>query len=266
MKARAVPTTDKGWQTYLESLQAPSERRWIAMGGGLALCFDTSGAKTFQARLRDSKGASQRIRIGTFPATSVSAARRHLLDIKSAVNRSPDTKVRKRLRALGRVLWSDSVRRDDWRNSKPLTRALAQIRTQVDVDDERAHAPGILAGRLGQLVCEVVNDPCVSDQTLQGVGIAATKLIDSFLFAWAAVDKRKQALRPAAVNAAKGRSLADMVDQCIAKKGCSGWASRQIEAAIFDDVNALRVRAGKEKLKPDSIRSNIDRRRNKASD
>jgi hypothetical protein len=190
MKARAVPTTDKGWQTYLESLQAPSERRWIAMGGGLALCSDTSGTKTFQARLRDSKGASQRIRIGTFPTVSVAAARYRLLDIKAAMNRSPaQTRTWNRARALGKLLQDIEQHRVDWRAASHIKRAMAEVQTQADFELELYLGAEMAAGWLGWLINEIALDPNASDRQRQVVIAAASGIMTNGALAWAAADR-----------------------------------------------------------------------------
>jgi hypothetical protein len=42
-----LPTTDKGWQAYLQNIKAPAARQWIALGGGLVVCLEASGTKTF---------------------------------------------------------------------------------------------------------------------------------------------------------------------------------------------------------------------------
>jgi len=49
-------------------MKAGGERRWLAMGGGLAVCLEEGGGKTFQARIRRGGDTNaRRINIGAFP-------------------------------------------------------------------------------------------------------------------------------------------------------------------------------------------------------
>ena len=68
-RAKEFPKTDKGWQAYLQNTKPPEQREWHALGGGLTICLEPSGAKTFQARVRRrGDKAARRTRIGSFPA------------------------------------------------------------------------------------------------------------------------------------------------------------------------------------------------------
>ena len=88
---RKLPKTDKGLQAYLSNIAAPGEREWIPLGEGLAVCLETSGAKTFQARIRrQGEGNPRRIRIGSFPAMSLADARRKLVEMKSVAREGRD--------------------------------------------------------------------------------------------------------------------------------------------------------------------------------
>jgi Arm DNA-binding domain len=87
----SLPTTDKGWQAYLQNIKALAERQWIALGGGLVVCLEASGAKTFQARVRrQGDKNARRIVVGHFPASSVADARRALAEIKATAKEGRD--------------------------------------------------------------------------------------------------------------------------------------------------------------------------------
>jgi integrase len=87
----SLPTTDKGWQAYLQNIKALAERQWIALGGGLVVCLEASGAKTFQARVRrQGDKNARRIVVGHFPASSVADARRALPEIKATAKEGRD--------------------------------------------------------------------------------------------------------------------------------------------------------------------------------
>ena len=99
----ALPRTEKGLQNFIERVRPPPARRWIALGGGLAICFEPSGAKTFQARLRRQGEANpRRIRIGSFPALSVADARKKLSEMIAIAREGRDPALEQR-RARGRV-------------------------------------------------------------------------------------------------------------------------------------------------------------------
>ncbi len=85
------PTTDKGWQAWLQNVKPPEERDWIAMGGNLTLCLEISGDKAFQARIRriGDKNARRTV-LGHFPECSVADARRRLSETRAAVKEGRD--------------------------------------------------------------------------------------------------------------------------------------------------------------------------------
>jgi hypothetical protein len=90
-RERELPKTDKGWQAYLGNIRSFEERTWLPLGGGLTVCLEPSGMKTFQARIRLlGDKAARRIRIGSFPAVSVSDARQRLAEMKSVVREGRD--------------------------------------------------------------------------------------------------------------------------------------------------------------------------------
>jgi integrase len=90
-RVKEFPKTDKGWQAYLQNIKPPKQREWHALGGGLTVCLEPSGSKTFQARVRRrGDKAARRTRIGSFPTTSVSDARRKLEEIKSQAREGRD--------------------------------------------------------------------------------------------------------------------------------------------------------------------------------
>jgi integrase len=102
MSERSTPTSDKGWQAYLSNIRAPADREWLPMGSGLTVCLEPSGAKTFQARIRrQGEPNARRIRIGSFPACSVSDARRRLLDVKSIAKEGRDPGLEQRRARAG---------------------------------------------------------------------------------------------------------------------------------------------------------------------
>jgi integrase len=120
-KRYALPTTDKGWQTYLSNIRPAPEREWLALGNGLAVCLEPSGAKTFQARVRrQGESNARRIPIGSFPACSVADARRRLLDMKSVAKEGRDPALEQRraragvstLRTLGNLIAEYLCRRE----------------------------------------------------------------------------------------------------------------------------------------------------------
>jgi integrase len=116
-----VPKTDKGLQAHIANVRAPPAREWLALGGGLTICLEPSGAKTFQARVRRQGEANpRRVRIGSFPAISLGDARRKLAEIKSAAREGRDPALEQRgakagivkLRTLGDLIEEYLRRRD----------------------------------------------------------------------------------------------------------------------------------------------------------
>jgi integrase len=86
-----LPTTDKGWQAWLSNIGKPSERQWVALGGGLVVCLEPSGARTFQARIRrQGDKNARRMIVGHFPASSVADARRVFAAFKATAREGRD--------------------------------------------------------------------------------------------------------------------------------------------------------------------------------
>jgi integrase len=101
-RAKEFPKTDKGWQAYLQNTKPPEQREWHALGGGLTICLEPSGAKTFQARVRRrGDKAARRTRIGSFPAVSIAAARQKLAEMKSIVREGRDPSLEARRARAG---------------------------------------------------------------------------------------------------------------------------------------------------------------------
>jgi hypothetical protein len=101
---RELPKTDKGLQAYMSNVRAPSDRTWLALGAGLTICLEPSGAKTFQARIRrQGETNPRRVRIGSFPALSVADARRKLAEMKSAAREGRDPALEQRRARAGVV-------------------------------------------------------------------------------------------------------------------------------------------------------------------
>ena len=99
----SLPKTEKGLQAYIERVRPPQSRQWLALGAGLTICFEPSGAKTFQARLRrHGETNPRRIRIGSFPALSVADARKRLSEMKAMAREGRDPALAQR-RARGGV-------------------------------------------------------------------------------------------------------------------------------------------------------------------
>lgn len=86
-----LPTTDKGWQAWLQNYRPTGERRYLSLGGGLAVNIGAAGDKLFQARVR-LPGAKNATRepLGYFPATSVAAARQRLGEVRAEVKEGRD--------------------------------------------------------------------------------------------------------------------------------------------------------------------------------
>ncbi|THD44593.1 MAG: DUF4102 domain-containing protein [Bradyrhizobium sp.] len=103
-ETRGFPKTDKGLQAYISNVRAPAERTWLAIGAGLTICLEPSGAKTFQARIRRQGEVNpRRVRIGSFPALSVADARRKLAEMKSAAREGRDPALEQRRARAGVV-------------------------------------------------------------------------------------------------------------------------------------------------------------------
>lgn len=101
-KAAELPKTDRGWQAHLANVKAGRERRWLAMGGGLTVCLEEGGAKTFQARIRRGGDANaRRINIGAFPAVSVAEARKRLAEAKALAKEGRDPAIDRRRKKAG---------------------------------------------------------------------------------------------------------------------------------------------------------------------
>jgi integrase len=101
---RELPKTDKGLQAYLSNVRPNAARSWLALGSGLTICLEPSGAKTFQARIRrQGETNPRRVRIGSFPALSVADARRKLAEMKSAAREGRDPALEQRRARAGVV-------------------------------------------------------------------------------------------------------------------------------------------------------------------
>jgi integrase len=89
--AERRPKTDQGWQAWLQNQKPPAARRWVAMGGGLTVCLEEGGGKTFQARIRRIGDKNpRRINIGHFPECSVSEARQRVSEVRAAAKEGRD--------------------------------------------------------------------------------------------------------------------------------------------------------------------------------
>lgn len=86
-----LPTTDAGWQSWLQNHRPPEAREWLPLGHGLTVCRAPSGDVSFQARLRrvGDKNA-RRITLGHFPACSVAEARQRLLAARAVAKEGRD--------------------------------------------------------------------------------------------------------------------------------------------------------------------------------
>jgi hypothetical protein len=120
--ARQSPKTDKGWQAYLSNVRAPAKRVQKPLGAGLAVLPELSGIMTFLARLRRRGETNPRtIRIGAFPAVSVTDARRKLAEMKSVIREGRDRALEQRrvhagvskLRTLNDLVAEYLTRRED---------------------------------------------------------------------------------------------------------------------------------------------------------
>jgi integrase len=101
-KAGELPKTDRGWQAYLSNIRTGRQRRWLAMGGGLTICLEEGGGKTFQARIRRTGDANaRRMNIGAFPAVSVFEARKRLDKAKSLAREGRDPAIEHRRKKAG---------------------------------------------------------------------------------------------------------------------------------------------------------------------
>ena len=119
---RDLPKTDKGLQAHIANVRPPADRKWLTLGGGLTLCLEPSGIKTFQARIRrQGDKSARRIRIGSFPALSVADARRKLAEMKSVIREGRDPALEQRrarsgvskLRTLGDLIAEYLARREN---------------------------------------------------------------------------------------------------------------------------------------------------------
>ena len=101
-KTAKLPKTDRGWQAYLSNIRTGGERRWLAMAGGLTICLEQGGGKTFQARIRRAGDTNaRRINIGAFPAVSVSEARKRLHTAKAFAREGRDPAIEHRRKRAG---------------------------------------------------------------------------------------------------------------------------------------------------------------------
>lgn len=100
-RAEKLPTTDRGWQAWLQNVKPPAGRRWQALRHSLEVCLEPNGSKTFQARLRRAGDANaRRITIGHFPAVSVAEARQRLAEARAEAKEGRDPALaRRRARA-----------------------------------------------------------------------------------------------------------------------------------------------------------------------
>lgn len=119
---RDLPKTDKGREAYLANVHPSDVRTWLALGGGLTVCLEPSGLKTFQARIRrQGDRTARRIRIGSFPTLSIADARRKLAEMKSVIREGRDPALEQRraragvskLRTLGDLISEYLARRGD---------------------------------------------------------------------------------------------------------------------------------------------------------
>ena len=102
-KAKGLPKSDRGWQTYLQNIKPPKARTWLPMGAAMELRLEPGGAKTFQARIRRIGDRNpRRIELGSFPAVSVAEARQRMTLAKSQAKEGKDPAIKQR-RARARV-------------------------------------------------------------------------------------------------------------------------------------------------------------------
>jgi integrase len=102
---RDLPRTEKGLQTFVMNLRPAAERKWLALGGGLTLCLEPSGGKTFQARIRrQGEKNARRVRIGSFPALSIADAKRKLGEMKAIAREGRDPALERRRARAGAAL------------------------------------------------------------------------------------------------------------------------------------------------------------------
>ena len=101
-KTRELPKTDRGWQAWLSNRRSSGSREWISMGGGLRVCLEQGGGKTFQARLRRPGDHNPKtIPLGTWPACSIPEARKRLEEAKAIAKEGRDPSVEHRRRRSG---------------------------------------------------------------------------------------------------------------------------------------------------------------------
>lgn len=98
-----LPTTDKGWQAYLQNVKPTGTGHYLNLGDALAVYVAANGTKQFQARVR-LPGAKNAARepLGYFPASSVADARRRLAEVRAEVKEGRDPAL-ERKRARERV-------------------------------------------------------------------------------------------------------------------------------------------------------------------
>ncbi len=96
-KTEKLPKTDAGWQAWLQNVKPPETRRWIAMGGGLTVCLEEGGGKTFQARVRRVGDKNpRRITVGHFPECTVVEARQRVSETRAAAKEGRDPALARR--------------------------------------------------------------------------------------------------------------------------------------------------------------------------
>lgn len=99
---KPLPTTDRGLAAYIASVRPGPKRQWLALGNGLTLAIETSGAKTWQARFR-LKGSKQakRMVLGHYPAMTLTQARQRLAEVKSEAKMGGDPTLQHRRQEQG---------------------------------------------------------------------------------------------------------------------------------------------------------------------
>jgi integrase len=147
---RVLPKTDKGWQTYLQNIKAPEAREWLTLGGGLSVCLEPAGTKTFQARIRrfGVDRNARRVRIGSFPAYSVAVARAELAKMKSTAKEGRDPALDARRKKAG-VTAPNTV--GELIQSYLARRELGELAPKT-LKLERDLLEGVLAPKLGSML------------------------------------------------------------------------------------------------------------------
>ena len=178
---RELPKTERGLQTYLMNVRPPAAREWVALGGGLTICLEPSGAKTFQGRIRrQGEANARRVRIGSFPALSLVEAKRKLAEMKSIAREGRDPALEQRRARAGVV----NVRTLDELIAAYLKRRESLISAKT-LRIDRELLDGVLAPKLG--------DRLLSDLTASDLGAVVSD--------YAA--RLRKAKRSAGVNANK---------------------------------------------------------------